>query len=74
MRAPEWRKRKVYWNIRIYAPKVNILAGKLTSMAFSCTVFFMKLTEDDADPIVDGIVGGAEYIEFTKDSEVTLFI
>ncbi|MFQ5909837.1 MAG: hypothetical protein ACE5IJ_03845 [Thermoplasmata archaeon] len=53
---------------------MNILAGKLTPMAFSSTFVFMRLTEDCPFPMVDGIICGAEYVGRFKDSEATMFI
>lgn len=38
------------------------------------TLDLMGMTKDDLEPIVDDIIGVAEYIELARNSEITLFV
>jgi peroxiredoxin family protein len=48
--------------------------GTINVHACANTMDLMGMTKDDLDPIVDDIVGVAEYVEFARNSEITLFI
>lgn len=38
------------------------------------TLDLMGMTKDDLEPIVDDIIGVAEYVELARNSEITLFV
>jgi peroxiredoxin family protein len=48
--------------------------GTINVHACANTMDLMGMTQDDLDPMVDDIVGVAEYVEFARNSEITLFI
>jgi peroxiredoxin family protein len=48
--------------------------GNIKVHGCAATLDLMGMTKDDLDPIVDDIIGVAEYIELARDSEITLFV
>lgn len=48
--------------------------GTVRVHACAATMDLMGMTKEDLDPMVDDIVGVAEYVEFARESEITLFM
>ncbi|MFQ6106611.1 MAG: DsrE/DsrF/DrsH-like family protein [Thermoplasmata archaeon] len=48
--------------------------GNVKVHACANTMDLMGMTREDLDPMVDDVVGVAEYVELARNSEITLFI